>query len=127
MKVKVYTPLKPHYAGEMMKKNSRNHDYYDELWDEIDNDLTLFRYFVSEPMIEVRDEGDNIRVLIEANGSRAKDISIEVIKPKYLDVSLKYKGRQIRKRIELPTKVESSGHQVKIKNGVLQVILQKAI
>ncbi len=110
----------------MRKSTSRDRDYDDEIWDEIDSDLTLFRYFVSEPMIEVRDEGDKIRILMEANGSRAKDVAVEVIKPKYLDVSLKYKGRHIRKRIELPAKVKASGHQIKIKNGVLQVILHKS-
>ncbi|MCD6278842.1 MAG: hypothetical protein J7J11_04090, partial [Desulfurococcales archaeon] len=122
----LYT-LKYLFAGEIMRKStSRDRDYDDEIWDEIDSDLTLFRYFVSEPMIEVRDEGDKIRVLMEANGSRARDVAVEVIRPKFLDVSLKYKGRHIRKRIELPTKVRSTGHQVKIKNGVLQVILHKS-
>ncbi|MCD6085017.1 MAG: hypothetical protein J7J20_05700, partial [Desulfurococcales archaeon] len=122
----LYT-LKYLFAGEIMRKStSRDRDYDDEIWDEIDSDLTLFRYFVSEPMIEVRDEGDEIRVLMEANGSRARDVAVEVIRPKFLDVSLKYKGRHIRKRIELPTKVRSTGHQVKIKNGVLQVILHKS-
>ncbi len=96
-----------------------------EFWEEAE-ELTYYRYYVSEPMIEVRDEGQYVKVIMEASGSRKDDVSIDYLGNYLMDVSLKYRGRHIKRRVTLPVKVSSKDVKIKVKNGVAQIILKKA-
>jgi len=111
----------------MNRKPARDKDRIEgnEFWEGFDDNYSLFRYFVSEPMIEVRDEGSRVKILMEASGSRERDVRVERVRSRTVDIVLKYKGRQIRKRVELPSKVRGSNYTVKVKNGVAQIILVK--
>ena len=114
-------------CGEIMVRKRRNDDdAFGNVWDDISyDDLGLHHFVLSEPMLEIRDYGDIIKVLVEASGSEDGDVAIERIRTKSLDLVLKYKGRHIRKRIELPTRVKPSDYAIKVKNGVAQILLHK--
>ncbi len=112
----------------MARKHSRDDDPVKgwRFWGEIELDeQNIPRYYLSEPMLEIRDEGDSVKILVEASGSREEDVVVERIRPYSVDISLKYKGRHIKKRIELPVRVRVSGYSIKVKNGVAQIYLAK--
>ncbi len=114
-------------CGEIMTKKRRNDDdVFGNVWDDLSyEDLNIHHFVLSEPMLEVRDYGDVIKVLVEASGSEDGDVAIERIRTRSVDLVLKYKGRHIRKRIELPARVKPSGYAIKVKNGVAQILLRK--
>ncbi|RLG88539.1 MAG: hypothetical protein DRO18_01220 [Thermoprotei archaeon] len=115
----------------MVRKHFKDYDPWNssreegEFWEEFSEEYGLYRYYSNEPLIDVRDEGNRIKVIMEASGSKEKDIRIERVSSKYVDVSLKHKGRFIRKRIEIQSKIKNA-YLLKIKNGVAQIIIEKA-
>jgi len=110
----------------MTRKRRNDDDIFGNAWDDLSyDDLSLHHFVLSEPMLEIRDYGDTIKVLVEASGSEDGDVAIERIRTKSVDLVLKYKGRHIRKRIELPARVKPSGYAIKVKNGVAQILLHK--
>ncbi len=111
----------------MTRKHRKDDDFFSSVWDDLNyEDLTLHHYILSEPMLEVRDCGDTIKVLVEASGSEDGDVMIERVRLRTIDLVLKYKGRHIRKRVELPARVKPTGYIIKVKNGVAQILMRKA-
>ncbi len=111
----------------MVGKHKRDDDFFSNVWDDLDyEDLSLHHLILSEPMLEVRDCGDVIKVLVEASGSDTSDVVVEKIRTKSIDIVLKYKGRHIRKRVELPAKVRPTDYEIRLKNGVAQIVMRKA-
>lgn len=96
----------------------------EEFWDGVQDELSSIGMYATEPLMDIRDEGKVLKVIIEANGSKEKDIRIEKLGSRYLAISLKHRGTQIRKRIEVPTKIKNA-YLFKIKNGVAQIIVEK--
>ena len=95
-----------------------------EFWEEFNQEYSLYRYHSAEPMIDIRDEGHRVKIIMEASGSRAEDIKLEKVSSKYLDISLKHKGRFVRRRIEVTAKIKRA-YLLMIKNGVAQIIIEK--
>jgi len=91
---------------------------------EIDNDEVLNRYS-SEPLIEVRDKGSEIDILIEANGSRTNDVVLERISSSSISLSLIYRGRKIRRKVTLPSRTRVGSYLINVRNGVARVKLLK--
>jgi HSP20 family molecular chaperone IbpA len=110
----------------MPRRAYKDDDPIDRLWNEDSEELRGYKFLAAEPLLEIRDEGRTIKILVEANGSREGDVVVERIRNRSVDLSLKFKGRAIRKRVELPVKVRSSGYMVKLKNGVAQIIFHKS-
>jgi len=114
----------------MVRKHFKNNDPWnsrteeEEFWEEFGEEYGLYRYYSNEPLIDIRDEGAHVKVIMEASGSRENDIKIEKVASRYIDVSLKYKGRLVRKRIEIQNKVRKA-YLLKVKNGVAQIVIEK--
>ncbi len=115
----------------MVRKHFKDHDPWnpsreeEEFWEEFEEGYSFYRYYSNEPLIDVRDEGNKIKVILEASGSRERDVRIERIASRYVDISLKHKGRLVRKRIEIQSRIKNA-YLLKIKNGVAQIIIEKA-
>jgi len=79
---------------------------------------------VREPIVDVFDEGDQIRVLAEMPGVDETDIKHEV-KGDILTISTE-DDRKYEKEILLPASVKEEGAKVTYKNGILEIRLIKA-
>ena len=93
--------------------------------DSEDDEPKTYKYSISEPMMDVREDDETVRIVIEASGSSESDVVIEKIRPHSVEITLKYRGRRLRKRVILPSKVKSDGYTVKVRNGVAQILLAK--
>jgi len=103
----------------------KGEEYFGEGQEDFEFDEYL-KYTLYEPMVEVRDAGSCVKVLIEVSGSSQESVVVDFLTPKSIDVSVKYRGRLVKKRLDLPQPVKTSRYEVKVKNGVAQIIFQKA-
>jgi len=83
------------------------------------------RNYYAEPMMDVMVVGNEVKVYVEAPGSREEDVVVEDIKDSEIEVSIKFRGKYLRRRIELPTKVEGSNYVLEVRNGVAIIKLPK--
>lgn len=75
-----------------------------------------------EPLVDVFEEKDHLRVTAELPGCEEKDVKLD-LKGKILTISVDKPGRKYYKNIELPA--ETKMDKVTCKNGVLEVKLEK--
>ena len=79
-----------------------------------------------EPLVDVFDEGDVVKVCAELPGVNKEDIRVRVTDDDKLIVSVDSPHRKYYKEIELPAKVNPERARATYKNGVLEVVLEKA-
>lgn len=77
-----------------------------------------------EPLVDVVDEGDSVRVIAELPGVDKDDIELEAV-DKTLIIKAKGKHRSYYKEVDLPAKVEIDSAKARYRNGVLEVVLKK--
>ncbi|MCD6323898.1 MAG: Hsp20/alpha crystallin family protein [Desulfurococcales archaeon] len=76
-----------------------------------------------EPLVDVIDEGDKIRVVAEVPGVEKDNIKLRVSGRKLIiDAS---NGKKYHKEVELPSEVELKAAKARYRNGVLEVELPK--
>lgn len=78
-----------------------------------------------EPLVDVFDEKDHIRIIAEMPGVEKDDIKVDVKKDK-LDIKASSGERKYVKHIDLPAHVDSDTMAVSYKNGVMEIKLKKA-
>jgi len=77
-----------------------------------------------EPITDVFDEKDEIRVYAEMPGVRQEDIKLD-LKEDILDISVQSGDRKYHKEILLPVKVKAENLTSSYKNGILEVKIKK--
>jgi hypothetical protein len=91
---------------------------------ELDNYMR-YGYLPNEPIIEVRDKGTEVDILVEANGSKEKDVLVEKISGASINISLVYKGRRIRKKVTVQHPPKLGKQLIRVKNGVALIRLYR--
>ena len=79
---------------------------------------------VREPLVDVFDEGDVLRVIAEMPGVGQEDIKIEV-KDDILTISAETGDRKYYKEVLLPAPVNAQLHERSYRNGILELGLRK--
>lgn len=77
-----------------------------------------------EPITDVFDEKEEIRVYAEMPGVNQEDIKVD-LKDDILDISAENSDRKYHKEILLPTKVKSETLTWSYKNGILEIRMSK--
>jgi len=78
-----------------------------------------------EPLVDVVDKGDEIRVVAEVPGVNKDSIKVKVVNGEKLIVQATGEDRKYYKEVELPAKVDEKSAKASYKNGVLEVVLKK--
>lgn len=78
-----------------------------------------------DPIVDVREENDEIVVFIELPGAKEKDITVSLEEGK-LQIGIAGKERRNFKEILLPKPVKKEGMKSEYKKGVLEVRLKKS-
>ena len=79
---------------------------------------------VREPITDVFDEKEEIKVYAEMPGVNEKDIKLD-LKGDILDISAQSGDRKYHKEILLPAKVKAETLTLSYKNGILEVKIEK--
>jgi len=79
---------------------------------------------VREPLTDIIEEKERIRVIVELPGVDKEDIQLNV-EDNLLDISVDREVRKFSKQLELPAAVDPDSTSASYKNGVLEVILNK--
>ena len=80
----------------------------------------------SERFIDILDENDQLKIIVEVPGFTKENLSIEVSEEgSVLDLNGKAMNREINERIQLPSKIEPKETKSTIKNGVLEILSKK--
>lgn len=79
---------------------------------------------VREPIVDIFDEGETIKVIAELPGIKEDDVQIEV-KGDMLTLSAQGRKRKYNKEILLPAMVDEKNISSSYENAMLEVILQK--
>jgi len=77
-----------------------------------------------EPLVDVIEEKNHVKVIVELPGVSKEDIDIKCAEEK-LDIKVDTPGRRYQKSIELPCKVKALSAKANYKNGVLEVIFDR--
>jgi HSP20 family protein len=77
-----------------------------------------------EPMTDVFDEKEEVRVYAEMPGVNEEDIKV-VLRGDILDISAQSGDRKYHKEVLLPTKVKAETISSSYKNGILEVRIEK--
>ena len=77
-----------------------------------------------EPLVDVIEKGDEIRVVAEVPGVSKDQIKVKVTGKKLI-IQAQGEDRKYYKEVELPTEVDEKSAKASYNNGVLQVILKK--
>jgi HSP20 family protein len=80
---------------------------------------------VREPMVDVFDEQDRIRVIAELPGVSEEEISVE-LKGDILNLKAEGRDHKYAKEVLLPAKVEAKSLQKSFRHGILELKLHKA-
>jgi HSP20 family protein len=78
-----------------------------------------------EPLVDVFDEQETIRVIAELPGVEPADIRVE-LRDDILTVTAEGKERKYTKEILLPAKGKADSLKTSHRNGILEVVLEKA-
>jgi len=78
-----------------------------------------------EPLVDVFDEGDVVKVCAELPGVSKEDIKVRVTDDNKLVISVDTPQRKYYKEVELPARVNPERSKATYKNGVLEVVLEK--
>jgi len=76
-----------------------------------------------EPLVDVLDEGDKIRIIAEMPGVEKENISLKAVDKKLVIRASNHK--RYYKEIELPDEVDISKAKASYRNGVLEILLDK--
>lgn len=77
-----------------------------------------------EPLVDVVEEPDNVRVVAELPGVEKKDIQMKCAED-MLTISVSTPSRKYHKEVELPATVDPDTTKATYNNGVLEVVLRK--
>ena len=77
-----------------------------------------------EPMTDVFDEKEEVRIYAEMPGVNEEDIKV-VLRGDILDISAQSGDRKYHKEVLLPTKVKAETISSSYKNGILEVRIEK--
>jgi len=77
-----------------------------------------------EPLVDIIDEAERIRVIAELPGVEKEDINLYAT-PRTLTISVDTPQRKYYKELELPVEVDESSAKSTYKNGILEVIFNK--
>lgn len=78
-----------------------------------------------EPLIDIMEEKDVVKVIAELPGVEKSDINLNCTE-KSLSISVDTEKRKYYKELELPVEVDSKLSKASYKNGVLEITLKKA-
>ncbi|MEN3047720.1 MAG: archaeal heat shock protein Hsp20 [Candidatus Caldarchaeales archaeon] len=79
-----------------------------------------------EPLVDVLDEEDKVRVIAEVPGVNKEDINLNVTDTK-LTIRVDTEKRRYFKEIDLPAEVDAENAKASYNNGVLEVTLPKRV
>ena len=77
-----------------------------------------------EPLVDIFEENNEIKVVAELPGVEKKDIKLYATTDR-LTISVDTPERKYYKEIDLPTEVDNTTPKTRYKNGILEVILKK--
>lgn len=77
-----------------------------------------------EAMVDIFDEGDHLKVVIELTSVREEDIRL-VVKENRLDILVNASDKEYHKEVPLPVPVNTQGFSTKYHNNILEVRLEK--
>ncbi|MEM3408046.1 MAG: archaeal heat shock protein Hsp20 [Candidatus Micrarchaeia archaeon] len=77
-----------------------------------------------EPLVDVINEKNNIKIIAELPGVRKEDIELNATE-KGLEIKVDTPDRKYYKKLELPAKIKPETADAKYNNGVLEVIVKK--
>jgi len=78
-----------------------------------------------EPLIDVIEREDEIRVVAELPGVDKSNIKLRVVNGNKLIIQAQSEERKYYKEVELPAEVDEKSAKATYKNGVLDVVLKK--
>jgi len=78
-----------------------------------------------EPIVDVFEDGDNVKVMAELPGVEENDVNLK-IENNVLTISADTPARKYSKEVKLPTSIERDSVESKLRNGILEVKLRKA-
>ncbi|MCD6260294.1 MAG: Hsp20/alpha crystallin family protein [Thaumarchaeota archaeon] len=78
-----------------------------------------------EPLVDVYEEKDVVKVIAEVPGVEKKDINLNATEDRLI-ISVDTPQRKYYKEVDLPAKVDPKSAKASYKNGVLEVVLKKA-
>lgn len=78
-----------------------------------------------EPLVDVFEEKDVIKVCAEIPGVNKEDIKVRLSDDNKLIISVDSPKKRYYKEVDLPAKVSSDGAKATYRNGVLEVVLEK--
>jgi len=79
---------------------------------------------IREPLTDIIEEKERIRVIVELPGVDKEDIQLNV-EDGLLDISVDREDRKFSKQLELPAAVDPDSTTATYKNGVLEVTMNK--
>lgn len=79
-----------------------------------------------EPLVDVFDEGDLIRIVAELPGIEKSDINLDSTE-KILIISVSTEKRKYYKKIDLPAEIDPASATASYNNGILEVKVRKAV
>jgi HSP20 family protein len=77
-----------------------------------------------EPLIDVIESGDMIKVIVELPGVRKEDIKIDAHE-RLLEIDVDNESKQFHERVELPCDVLKNSVKASYKNGVLEISMKR--
>ena len=77
-----------------------------------------------EPLVDVYEEEDVVKVIAEVPGVEKKDINLNASEKKLI-ISVDTPQRKYYKEVDLPVEVDPQSAKATYKNGVLEVVLKK--
>lgn len=79
-----------------------------------------------EPLTDIIEEKDSVRVIVELPGVEKDDIQLNA-EDAHLEVEVDREDRRFYKKLELPCSVDPDSAQASYKNGVLEVTLTRVV
>jgi len=79
-----------------------------------------------EPLVDVLDVEDSIKVVAELPGVEKPDIKLDCAK-NTITISVDTEARKYYKKVELPSEIDSESAQASYTNGILEVKVKKAV
>ncbi len=77
-----------------------------------------------EPLVDVVEEGNKVKVVAELPGVEKKDIKLFATE-KTLTISVDTPSRKYYKKLELPEEVDEAKAKSTFKNGILEIVFEK--
>lgn len=79
----------------------------------------------AEPLTDVYDEDNSIRVVVELPGVSEQDIAVTPIDDKHILLEALGSYKRYRKMIELPTEIDAESIRYSYRNGLLEIVASK--